>query len=184
MRAAMDQFAANAEAAEEVVIYYSGHAMRMEGRTFFAPIDFNPVGPVAVVVDGAPGGAVRATGSKKPCGAVLFLYAAQLTGFAPTSFADPGVAPIELPEVAFIVSAAEPNRAIRRSRWRMSAFAQSVVEDFLAEGADVMTAASNADGAIWTTGVVDPGIIFSPPLQRRQQRRLTLRSKSNWLFGS
>lgn len=65
MRAAMDQFASKAEAAEEVVIYYSGHAMRMEGRTFLAPIDFNPVGLVAAVVDGAPGGAVCATGSKK-----------------------------------------------------------------------------------------------------------------------
>ena len=54
MRAAMDQFAAAAADADRIVIYYSGHAMRMQGRTFLAPTDFMPVGPTAVAMDGAP----------------------------------------------------------------------------------------------------------------------------------
>ena len=80
MRAVMDQFAANIDQADEIVIYYSGHAVRMSGRTFLAPTDFNPVGPVSVAMDSAPLAALEAMLASKPGAAVLFLDAAQRAG--------------------------------------------------------------------------------------------------------
>ena len=162
MRAAMDQFAAKIDDADEIVIYYSGHAVRMSGGTYLAPVDYNPIGPVAVAMDGAPLKAIEAMLASKAGAAILFLDAAQRDGFTPRSFAEPGLAAITAPKGALIVSAAEPGRAVSRSRWRMSAFALTVVEEFLAEGARAMDVARSVQAPIWARGGVDPNLTLTP----------------------
>lgn len=162
MRAVMDQFAAKIDQADEIVIYYSGHAVRMSGRTFLAPTDFNPVGPVSVAMDSAPLAALEAMLASKPGAAVLFLDAAQRDGFPPRSFAGPGLAALTAPKGALFVSAAEPGRAVIRSRWRMSDFAVTVVERFLSEGARTMDVARNVSAPIWATGGVDGSLTLVP----------------------
>lgn len=162
MRAVMDQFAANIDQADEIVIYYSGHAVRMSGRTFLAPTDYNPVGPVAVAMDGAPLAAFEAMLASKPGAAVLFIDGAQRDGFTPRSFAEPGLADISAPKGALIISAAQPGRAVNRSRWRMSEFAQTVVEQFLAEDARVMDVARGMNAPLWGTGGVNPSMTLAP----------------------
>ena len=162
MRSVMDQFAASIGQADEIVIYYSGHAVRMSGRTFLAPTDFNPVGPVAVAMDGAPLAALEAMLAAKSGAAVLFLDAAQRDGFSPSAYAEPGLASLTAPKGALVVSAAEPGRAVSRSRWRMSDFALTVVEQFLAEGARAMDVARNAQSPIWATGGVNGSLALVP----------------------
>ena len=164
MRAAMDQFAAAAEDADRLVIYYSGHAMRMQGRTFLAPVDFDPIGEVAVAMDGAPLAALMALGAMRPDAAVLFLDGAQLEGFEPTGFAEPGVADIQPPEGLLVVSAAAPGRAVRRSRWFSSDFSRTVVSEFLEPGAPLMAAAEAARDPIWIAGGVagDAALVDAP----------------------
>lgn len=162
MRAVMDQFAANIDQADEIVIYYSGHAVRMSGRTFLAPTDLNPVGPVSVAMDSVPLAALEAMLASKPGAAVLFLDAAQRDGFTPRSFAEPGLAALTAPKGALVVYAAEPGRAVIRSRWRMSDFAVTVVERFLSEGARTMDVARNVSAPIWATGGVDGSLTLVP----------------------
>lgn len=162
MRAVMDQFAANIADADEIVIYYTGHAVRMSGRTFLAPTDFNPIGPVAVAMDGAPLAALEAMLAAKPGAAVMFIDGAQLEGFSPRSYAEPGLAALVAPQGALIVSAAEPGRAVSRSRWRMSEFATTVVERFLSEGARAMDVARNVAAPIWATGGVNAALTLAP----------------------
>lgn len=162
MRAVMDQFAANISQADEIVIYFAGHAVRMSGRTFLAPTDFNPVGPVAVAMDSAPLAALDAMLASKPGAAVLFLDAAQRDGFTPRSFAEPGIAALSAPQGALVVSAAEPGRAVSRSQWRMSEFAVTVVERFLSEGARAMDVARSVSAPIWATGGVNATLALAP----------------------
>ncbi len=162
MRAVMDQFAANIAGASEIVIYYSGHAMRMSGQTFLAPIDFNPIGPVSIAMDSAPLAAFEAMLAAKPGAAVMFMDGAQRDGFSPRPFAEPGLAALSAPNGALIVSAAEPGRAVSRSRWRMSDFAVTVVERFLAEGVRAMDVARNVAAPIWATGGVNPALTLAP----------------------
>lgn len=162
MRAVMDQFAANIRDADEIVIYYSGHAVRMSGRTFLAPTDFNPVGPVAVAMDGAPLAALESMLAAKPGAAVMFIDGAQRDGFASSTFAEPGLAALTAPKGALIVSAAEPGRAVSRSRWRMSDFAVTVVERFLSEGARAMDVVRNVGAPIWATGGVNATLMLAP----------------------
>lgn len=162
MRAVMDQFAAAIPGSDEIVIYYTGHAMRMSGRTFLAPTDFNPAGPVAVAMDSAPLAAFEAMLAAKPGAAVMFIDGAQREGFSPRSFAEPGLAALSAPKGALIVSAAEPGRAVSRSRWRMSDFAVTVVERFLSEGVRAMDVARNVAAPIWATGGVDPALALAP----------------------
>lgn len=154
MRALMDRFAADAADAERIVIYYSGHAMRMQGRTFLAPVDFNPVGATAVAMDGAPLAGLLALAASRPGASVLFLDAAQLDGFEPSGFAEPGVADVAAPEGVLIVSAAAPGRAVRRSSWFSSDFSRRIVDGFLDPGAPAMAAAAASGDPIWTTGAV------------------------------
>ena len=164
MRAAMDQFAAAAADADRIVIYYSGHAMRMQGRTFLAPTDFMPVGPTAVAMDGAPFAGLMALAATKPGASVLFLDAAQLDGFEPSIFAEPGIAEVEAPEGVLIVSAAAPGQAVRRSSWFSSSFARRIADAFLEPGASVMVTASESDAPIWTAGALpeDFALIDAP----------------------
>lgn len=161
MRDVLDRFAATIDQADEIVMYYSGHAVRMSGRTFLAPTDFNPVSPVSVAMDGAPLAALEAMLAAKPGAAVLFLDAAQLDGFTPRAFAEPGIADIAPPEGALVVAAAEPGRAVSRSPWRMSGFALTVVEQFLAEGARVMDVARAVEAPVWARGGVDPALVLT-----------------------
>lgn len=160
MRAAMDQFAAAAADADRIVIFYSGHAMRMQGLTFLAPTDFMPVGPTAVAMDGAPLAGLLALAAIKPGASVLFLDAAQLDGFEPRIFAEPGIADVEAPEGVLIVSAAAPGEAVRRSSWFSSSFARRIADGFLAPGQTVMNAAEESAAPIWSTGALDEGFML------------------------
>lgn len=159
MRAAMDEFARDAEDAEKVVIFFSGHAMRMNGQTFLAPVDFRPVGPVSVAFDGAPFAALQALAAEKGEGSIIFLDGAQLDGFDATDYAEPGIAPISAEKGARVVSAAAPGWAIRRSSEGRSKFGKAVTDHFLAAGVAYPEALEKAGDAVWSTGADGPLIL-------------------------
>ncbi|MEM7269444.1 MAG: peptidoglycan-binding protein [Pseudomonadota bacterium] len=162
MRALMNQFAVASIGAEQIVIYYSGHAMRMQGETYLAPVDFNPTSPVAAALDGATLATLEALAATRPGASILFVDGAQLNGFDATAFAEPGLAELDAPEGVLIVSAAEPGRAVRRSRWRRSGFANAVIDRFLEEDAAAMDVARELDAPIWTTGAIDEEVVLVP----------------------
>lgn len=162
MRALLERFAEEADDAEQIVVFVSGHAMRMQGETFLAPTDFEPDDEVAVALDGVPLAAILALAARTPGAAVAFIDGAQRDGFEPTAFAEPGLAEIVAPEGVLVVSAAAPGEAVSRSRWFSSAFSKAVVEEFLAEGAAAMEVAAALDAPIWTTGEVEDNLILHP----------------------
>ena len=82
------------------------------------------------------------------------MTAAQLDGFEPRIFAEPGIADVAAPEGVLIVSAAAPGQAVRRSSWFSSSFARRIADGFLDPGAAVMSVASESDAPIWTTGAL------------------------------
>ena len=137
MREVIAGFAAAATDADELLIYYSGHALRTGGVTFLAPTDTKADSLTDVMFDGVPLDLLLRTAATKPGKSVIFLDGAQLRGFTPSEFVEPGLAAIEGPEDVLIVSAAEPGHAIRRSRWRDSRFARLIVDRFLQPGASV-----------------------------------------------
>lgn len=154
MRAAMDEFARDAEDEDELVVFYSGHAMRMSGRTFLSPVDFDPVGPVAVAFDGAPFEALQSLTARAE-NAVIFIDGAQLDGFGATPFAEPGISPITVGAGAAIVSAAAPGWAIRRSGEGQSKFGRAIVDNFLSAGTSFKDAINTSGDAVWTAGAAD-----------------------------
>ncbi|MGB0928093.1 MAG: caspase family protein [Pikeienuella sp.] len=160
MRAAMDRFARNAVGEDQLVVFYSGHAMRMSGRTFLSPVDFNPVGPVAVAFDSAPFEALQSLASQAEQ-AVIFIDGAQLDGFAATTFAEPGISSFSAEAGAAIVSAAAPGWAIRRSGEGQSKFGRTIIENFLEPGTSYEAAVAASGDAIWTAGGVDGLTIVS-----------------------
>lgn len=172
MRVAMAEFATRVDAADSVVIYYTGHAMRMAGRSYLAPVGFDPTDPAAVAMDGAPLAALTELAARKPGAAAVFIDAAQLRGFTPSDFAEPGVADIEAPDGVLVVSAAAPGRALRRRREEQSDFSATVIDGFLAEGARANAAAAALRAPIWTTGAtaddfaVAPGSVSNGDLER------------------
>ncbi len=154
LRTALDTFAGVADDADRIAIFYAGHAIRMQGETFLAPSDMVGDTPVSVALDGVPLSALLALAATKPGAALVFVDLAEKQGFAPTAFADPGLAAVDAPEGVLIVSAAAPGEALNRNRWWGSDFAKAVSGAFLAPGAEAMDVAAGLTAPIWTTGAV------------------------------
>src|SRR5690606_33698668 len=131
MRAAFARFAGRSDDAEDVLIYYSGHALRSGGVTYLAPTDQEADTLVEVLFDAVPLSLAMRIAAEAPGQGVLLIDGAQLDGFEPKPFVEPGLARIEPPEGVFVVSAAPPGQAIRRSPGRDSRFAQALVGRFL-----------------------------------------------------
>ena len=155
MRKLISEFAEQANEAEAVAIYYTGHALRSGGVSFMAPVDTKAETLTDVVFDGVPLDLLLAIAAPKAGKAVLFVDGAQLRGFKPAQAFEPGLADLEGPEGVMIVSAAEPGHAVRRSSWRDSRFARLIVDRFLDPGASLMEVAVNAPSPVWVTGSVD-----------------------------
>lgn len=162
MRAAMASFAEAALDADQLVIFYSGHALRTGGETYLAPVDASSASLTDVMFDGVPLDLILRIAAEKPGKALVFLDGAQLRGFTPTEFVEPGLAALEGPDDVLIVSAAEPGKAVRRSIWRNSRFARTIVNDFLQPGASATKIAAAADDPIFSTGAADAGFSIVP----------------------
>ncbi len=162
MRRILTRFTAAAEEAEAVAIYYSGHAIRSGGVTYLAPVTGQAETLTDVLFDGVPLDLILRIAADKAGQAVVFLDGAQLRGFAPTDFAEPGLDQLEGPEGVLIVSAAEPGKAIRRSRWRDSRFARLVIDSFLQPGSAAVATAEAAGAPTFVTGSVDADFVLVP----------------------
>lgn len=155
MRRLIEQFAAGLDGADRVMIFYSGHALRTGGKTYLAPIDADASNLTDVMFDGVPLELLLRHASVKAGNAVVFLDGAQLRGFTPTDFVEPGLAALNSPEGVMIVSAAAPGRAVPRSRWRDSRFARLIADLFLQPGAKVNQVAASLLNPAYVTGKVD-----------------------------
>ncbi|MEM1161831.1 MAG: peptidoglycan-binding protein [Pseudomonadota bacterium] len=162
MRGMLRTFAGAAAEADEVAIFYSGHALRTGGVTYLAPTDAQAASLTDVLFDGVPLDLVMRIAGEKAGNAVIFLDGAQLRGFRPTEFVEPGLAALEGPEGVLIISAAEPGRAVRRSRWRDSRFARLIIDQFLQPGASVQEVAEDAASPTFVIGAADPDFMLSP----------------------
>jgi peptidoglycan hydrolase-like protein with peptidoglycan-binding domain len=163
MRKALKSFAQSAAEAEDVVIYYSGHAIRSGDRTYLAPVDQETSSLVEVLFDGVPLELLLRIAEMAPGEGVVFLDGAQIEGFEPTPFVEPGLAAVEAPEGVVVVSAAPPGHAIRRSPDRDSRFAQLIVDRFLAPGAEVKATAAEVGDPTWVSGKPDAAFVLAPP---------------------
>ncbi|MEM7213140.1 MAG: caspase family protein, partial [Pseudomonadota bacterium] len=155
MREAIGGFSDVSGIGTEVLIFYSGHAMRTGGVTYLAPVDAKAESLTDVLFDGVPLELLLGIASEKSGRAIVFLDGAQLRGFTPTDFVEPGLAALDGPEGVLIVSAAEPGQAVRRSRWRDSRFARLIMNDFLQPGASAMEVATGLDAPTFHSGAVD-----------------------------
>lgn len=165
MRRVIDEFAGElGEETGRVVIFYSGHAIRSDGRSYLAPVDTRGATRAEVLMDTVPLDLLLGLASEAGGRSVVFIDAAQLTGFRATGFSEPGIAQIEPPEGVLVVSAAPPGRAIRRSRFRESRFARVIVDRFLAEGAPIGDGLAEGAGGTWTAGTTDLELVLIPAL--------------------
>lgn len=162
MRDLITRFAEEAEDADALAIFYSGHAIRAGGVSFLAPVETRGERLTDVVFDGVPLDLLLAIAAEKAGRAVLFLDGAQLRGFRPTERFEPGLADLEGPDGVLIVSAAEPGHAVRRSSWRDSRFARLIVDRFLEPGAALQDIAEEAPHPVWITGAVEPDFMLAP----------------------
>lgn len=169
MREALDRFAESAADAEDALIYYSGHALRSDGRTYLAPVDQAAGSVVEVLFDGVPLDLVMQVAGMASKEGVVFIDGAQLEGFEPTSYVEPGLGSIEAPPGVVVVSAAPPGQAIRRSPGQESRFARTIVERFLAPGAEVMATANEVGAPIWVTGKLQDALVLAPAAEPRQR---------------
>lgn len=165
MRDALEAFGAAAPAAERAVVYYSGHALRTGARSYLAPVDAEGGSLASVLFDGVPLELVLRLAAEAREGAVVFVDAAQLAGFAPQPFAEPGLADIAATPGVLVVSAAAPGRAIARSAGLDSRFARRVIEQFLLPDQPAMQAVREAGGDLWAVGGLGPrfAIVEAPP---------------------
>ncbi len=154
MRRALSRFDRKIAGADKVVIYFSGHAIRSGGVTYLAPVDQQNASLTQVMMDGVPLDLVLRLARKRPGRTVVFIDAAQLKGFTPNAFSEPGLSSIDPGEGVLVVSAAAPGRAVRRRGGRSSRFARGVVREFLSPGARTMSAARDLRGPAWFTGSV------------------------------
>src|SRR5690625_2781951 len=106
--------------ARDLLIYYAGHALRSDGRTYFAPVDQKADSAVDVEFGAVPLSLVLRILEGAEQQGVLLLDAAQIDGFKPRSFAEPGLGKIEAPKGVVVISAAPPGQAVRRTRGQES----------------------------------------------------------------
>ncbi|MEM9147725.1 MAG: peptidoglycan-binding protein [Pseudomonadota bacterium] len=164
IRARLETFARRAAGAEQAVVYFAGHAQRMGGVSHLAPVDARGDTPVAVAMDTVPLDLVMSVASAAQQGAVVFLDVAQLAGYTPRQFAEPGFADTRPPDGVLLVSAAPPGRAIRRSPDRDSRFARLVVDRFLEPDAPAFQVARDAGSEVWSVGGVGGDfVLYAPP---------------------
>lgn len=163
MRNLIARFAGEVEDADKVVVFYSGHALRTGGRTYLAPIDTDATTLTGVLFDGVPLELLLRQAADRAGDAIVFIDGAQLRGFTPTEFVEPGLAALNPPDGVMIVSAAAPGRAVRRSRWRDSRFARLIVDQFLQPGAPVTQVAGNAPTPTFVIGKVDGDFMLADP---------------------
>lgn len=162
MRRILSRFAEAAADAESLAVYYSGHAIRSGGATYLAPVNAQAETLTDVLFDGVPLALILRIVADKAGQVVVFLDGAQLRGFAPTAFSEPGLDQLEGPEGVLIVSAAEPGKAIRRSRWRDSLFARLVIEQFLQPGAGADAVAREVEAPTFVAGSADENFVLAP----------------------
>lgn len=163
MRRLLDDFAGRVGQAERVVVFYSGHALRSGGVSYLAPVDQGNASLVEVMLNGVPLDLVLRLAGEASGRAVVFVDAAQLDGFTPRSFAEPGLAHIEPPSGVLVVSAAAPGRAIPRRTAGMSDFGRFVVSEFLAPGASIGQAVRRLRPPAWVGGDTDSALVLVPP---------------------
>ncbi len=163
MRKTIRGFAESLDKADRILIFYSGHALRTGGETFLAPVDARATSLTDVLFDGVPLDLLMQLAAEKPGDAVVFLDGAQLRGFRPEDFVEPGLADLEGPDGVMIVSAAAPGRAVRRSRWRDSRFARLIIDQFLQPGVSVEKVAGSVSGPTYVTGSVDDDFMLVDP---------------------
>ncbi|MEL6999816.1 MAG: peptidoglycan-binding protein [Pseudomonadota bacterium] len=162
MREAIGGFSDVSGIGTEVVFFYSGHAIRSGGMTYLAPTDARAETLTDVLFDGVPLDLVLRIAAEKAGRATVFLDGAQLRGFTPTDFAEPGLDALEAPEGVLIVSAAEPGEAVRRSYWRESRFARLIIDRFLQPGAIANDVASGAGDPTFSSGEADADFAIVP----------------------
>ncbi|HSM19922.1 MAG TPA: caspase family protein, partial [Hyphomicrobiales bacterium] len=150
------------DGADRVVVFYSGHTLRSGGVTYLAPVDQGNGSLVEAMMDGVPLDLVLRLAGQEPGEAVVFIDGAQLDGFTPEAFAEPGLADIEAPEGVLVVSAAAPGRAIPRRSTGQSAFGRQVVEEFLAPGVSVGSAVRRFRSPGWVTGDTGTRLVLGP----------------------
>jgi peptidoglycan hydrolase-like protein with peptidoglycan-binding domain len=151
---------------ETMVLFYSGHAVRVDGVNMLAPVDGSNATRTDAVMGGAPLDLLLAAAAGASDRAVAFIDAAQLDGFPPTEFAEPGLAVFEPPEGVLVVSAAAPGEALRRGWWnKTSAFSAAVIEQYLAPGAKAAEVSFGASSPIWVAGSAAPSLtlVAAPP---------------------
>ena len=163
MRKALKSFAESAGNAEDILLYYSGHAIRTGGRTYLAPVDQETTSLVEVLFDGVPMELVLRLAEMAPGQGVVLIDGAQLEGFEPTPFVEPGLTSIEPPEGVVVISAAPPGQAIRRSPDRDSRFARLIVDRMLLPGAELMATTAEIGDPIWVAGETEAEIVLAPP---------------------
>ncbi len=146
-----------------LALFYSGHAMRIGDVNMLAPIDASNATQTDAVMSGAPLELLLAAAAGAAENAVFFLDAAQLDGFTPTDFAEPGLADFEPPEGVLVVSAAPPGEALRRGWWnKTSSFSALVIEQYLAPGATISDVRFDAGESVWIAGSADSGLTLVP----------------------
>lgn len=159
---AFTRFAREAEDAEDVLIYYSGHALRTGGQTYMAPIDQQADTLVDVLFDAVPLSLVLRIAEDASDQGIMLIDGAQMEGFTPTAFVEPGLAEIAPPADVFVISAAPPGQAIRRSPDRDSRFARQLTDAFLQPGADLVATANDVGAPVWITGTAQAGFTLAP----------------------
>ena len=162
MRELIATFADEAEDADRLVVFYSGHALRTGGQTYLAPTDAAAGSLTEVLFDGVPLELIFRIAAEQSGKAVIFLDGAQLRGFRPTDFVEPGLATLDPPDGVMVVSAAMPGRAVRRSRHRESRFARLILDQFLMPGASVQQVAHDAEPPTFHTGTVHNDFALAP----------------------
>lgn len=162
MRRRLADFAGRVGDAERVVVFYSGHALRTGGQGYLAPVDQGNGSLVEVMMDGVPLDLVLRLAGEASGNAVVFIDGAQLDGFTPRAFAEPGLAHIQPPSGVLVVSAAAPGRAIPRRSTGMSQFARQVVDEFLSPGASVGQGVRRISSPAWVTGDTDSSLVLVP----------------------
>lgn len=157
-----DQGADQSKKADDILIYYSGHALRTDGRTLLAPTDQEAASLVDVLFGGVPLSLFLRIAEEAADQGVVLIDAAQLDGFEPTGFVEPGLAPITAPDEVVVLSAAPPGQALLRESDEESPFARMLTDDLMAPGAELMATAEDLGAPLWVAGQAEADFALAP----------------------
>lgn len=152
MQDALQELADQSGDARDLLIYYAGHALRSAERTYLAPVDQKADSAVDVEFGAVPLSLVLRILEGAGNQGVLLLDVAQVEGFRPQSFAEPGLGKIDAPKGVAVISAAPPGQAVRRTRGLESRFARLLADDLLRPDARLMATARELGAPLWTAG--------------------------------